>query len=117
GTRQCGRFCIALFVLSPCFPVTASIYHGDVSRWLAFADVTLAVVLLSTVIALCIQTQARVTNEDRLKAWQISQTLISAIPALLVLFFINDRPIAWDVLVIGLAWRGWLLLYSLPYLV
>jgi hypothetical protein len=38
-------------------------------------------------------------------------------PALLIVFFVVGERTDWRVLVIGLAWRGWLLLYTLPYLI
>ena len=34
---------------------------------------------------------------------------------LLVLFFLLADRVQWDVLLIGLAWRAWLLLYALPF--
>ncbi len=34
---------------------------------------------------------------------------------LLVLFFLLADRIHWDVLLIGLAWRAWLLLYVFPH--
>ena len=43
--------------------------------------------------------------------------IFGIIPALLIVFFIAGDRIEWRVLVIGLAWRGWLLLYTLPYLI
>lgn len=116
-TRRLGRLCIGLFVVSASFPITASIYSGEIPRWLALADVTLAALLLSAAVVVRMQTHERVSDEDRLVAFRISQIAASAIPALLLLFFIAGRWLAWDVLMIGLAWRGWLLLYSLPYLV
>ena len=39
------------------------------------------------------------------------------IPVLLIGFFIAGDRIDWQVLIVGLAWRGWLLLYTLPYLI
>jgi hypothetical protein len=32
----------------------------------------------------------------------------------IVVFFLAGDHVRWDVLLPGLAWRGWLLMYSLP---
>jgi len=38
-----------------------------------------------------------------------------AVPLLLlVIFFLAGPDVRWDILLVGLAWRGWLLMYSLP---
>lgn len=39
------------------------------------------------------------------------------IPIRLIGFFIAGDRIDWQVLIVGLAWRGWLLLYTLPSLI
>jgi hypothetical protein len=39
------------------------------------------------------------------------------IPVLLICFFIAGDRIDWQALIVGLAWRGWLLLYTLPSLI
>jgi hypothetical protein len=49
-------------------------------------------------------------------AFRICQKVVLPIPGLLLLFFAVPDRIKWNVLVIGLAWRGWLFFYSLPYL-
>ena len=38
-------------------------------------------------------------------------------PVLIAAYFVVGSRLNWTVLVIGLAWRIWLLLYSMPYLV
>jgi hypothetical protein len=43
--------------------------------------------------------------------------LVSLIPMLLVVFFLAGDRINWQVLIIGVACRGWLLLYTLPCLI
>jgi hypothetical protein len=58
-----------------------------------------------------------VSSDDRLIAFRVSQALFSVIPVLLIVFFIAGDRIDWQVLIVGLGWRGWLLLYTLPYLI
>ena len=57
------------------------------------------------------------SNDERLIAFRVSQSLFSVIPVLLTGFFVAGDRIDWQVLIVGLAWRGWLLLYTLPYLI
>lgn len=87
-TRLLARLCIGLFAASTAFPVVASVLpSAPEHRWLGVADVGIAA------------------------------ALVGVVPALLVLFFVAGHRINWEVLVVGLAWRVGLLLYTLPYLV
>lgn len=117
SSGQLGRLCAALFVASAMFPVAASVYPADAPRWMGVADVGLAALLLTAAISLAMQMQKRINDDDRLEAFRISQAVMSVIPILLALFFIAGSRIKWDVLVIGLGWRAWLLLYSLPFMI
>ncbi len=47
-------------------------------------------------------------------SYRIYRGLASGPLALLVLFFVVGDHIRWHVLLPGLAWRAWLLMYSLP---
>lgn len=115
--RTLGTLCESLFLISTAFPITASVYRAEIPRWIGFADVVVAGLLLVASIALAVHTQYQVSDADKIAAFRISQLLISAVPALLIVFFAAGHRIHWDVLVVGLAWRGWLLIYSLPYLI
>jgi hypothetical protein len=57
-----------------------------------------------------------VSDDDRLIAFRIAGAVFgdSSPP---YRFFHCRRRIDWQVLIVGLAWRGWLLLYTLPYLI
>jgi len=114
---ELDRLCTGLFVVSTIFPVAAGVYPSEAPRWLGIADVGVGGLLVTTTIALVMRTQDKVSDDDRLAAFRLSQSLISLIPVLLVLFFIARSRIKWDVLIVGLAWRAWLLLYSLPCMV
>ena len=58
-----------------------------------------------------------VADPDRLLALRTSQAVLSAVPVLLAVYFVAGSHVNWTVLIIGLAWRVWLLIYSLPFLV
>ena len=68
--------------------------------------------------AALVATRARslATDRHRARAFRVSQGLFAVIPVLLVAFFLLGDRVDWTVLVIGLAWRAWLVLYTLPFL-
>ena len=116
-TRSLGRVCVALLVVSTAFPVAASLRVGRPPlRWLGIADVLFAAVLVVTAMVVAARTRRTVDDRDRLAAHRPAQMVIGVIPVLLALFFVAGQRIDWTVLVIGLAWRAWLLLYSLPFI-
>ena len=116
--RTSARRCVTLFALSTLFPIVAGIWNpAQPPRWLGVADVAVATLLLFSAFALVNRAKAAVRDPHRVVALRISQLTMSVIPLLLVLFFVAGDRIAWTVLVVGLAWRAWLLLYVLPYLV
>jgi hypothetical protein len=118
STRWLGRVSILLFAISTAFPVVAGFRNTDTpSRWLGLADVGVAALLLAVALTVVSRARSRVSNDDRLIAFRLSQALFSVIPVLLIGFFVAGDRIDWQVLSVGLAWRGWLLLYTLPYLI
>ena len=118
STRSLGRACVALFVISTLFPVAASLRFGQPPlRWLGIADVACAALLVVVATVVASRTRRSVDDRDRLAAHRLAQMVIGIIPVLLALFFVAGQRIDWTVLVIGLAWRAWLLLYSLPFII
>jgi hypothetical protein len=113
--RALARTCVALFALSTAFPVSAAILdRAHPPRWLGVADVAVAAILFGAVAILEARGRGEVTDRHRLAALRATQAVIGVIPVLLVAYFVAGARLNWTVLVIGLAWRGWLLLYSLP---
>jgi hypothetical protein len=113
-----ARACIALFALSTVFPIAAALI--DESRrptWLGEADVLVAAITFLSAAVVATRGRALVTDRHRVAAYHTSQIVFATVPLLLAVFFIVGERVDWDVLVIGLAWRGWLLLYTLPFLV
>jgi hypothetical protein len=113
-----GRACVALFALSTAFPLTASLL-GDNRRppWLGTMDVAFAAILFVSAVLVAVRARTFVTDRHRVAAFHTSQVVFATVPLLLAVFFIAGERVDWDVLVIGLAWRGWLLLYTLPFLI
>jgi hypothetical protein len=50
------------------------------------------------------------------KTYKISQYIFT-LPLLLIVLFLIKLELNWQVLLIGLGWRSWLLLMALPHLV
>jgi hypothetical protein len=113
-----AKRCAALFALSTLFPIVAGVWNvAQPPRWLGVADVVFAALLLFSAFALVNRAKSAVTDSHRVAALRLAQSALGIIPLLLLLFFLVGDRIAWTVLVIGLAWRAWLLLYVLPFLV
>lgn len=115
---QLHRILPGLFMVSVACPVVASSLAADVRpRWLGIADVVLAAVVAAGAITLSVDYRHRIADADRLAAQRVSERLLGLIPATLLLFFLVGDRLDWTVLVVGLAWRTWLLLYTLPALI
>jgi hypothetical protein len=115
--RALARACVALFALSTAFPVAAGVLNVNrPPRWLGIADVAVAAVLFGAAATVATRVRSAVADHHRLTAFRASQGVIAIIPALLAAYFVLGPRINWEVLVVGLAWRGWLLFYSLPSL-
>jgi hypothetical protein len=115
--RSLGRACVVLFALSTAFPVVAGVlYTGRPPRWLGIADVAVAALLFIAAAALASRGRGAVTDAHRLAALRAAHRVAAIIPALLAAYFVSGPRVDWAVLVVGLAWRGWLLLYTLPVL-
>ena len=113
-----GRAFVALFAISTAFPIVASLVEADaLPRLVGVLDVVVAA--LTIVVGLLLETRARdiVTAGHRATAWRILRLASSAILGLLVVFFVAPDAVAWPVLVLGLAWRTWLIVWILPSVV
>ncbi len=113
-----ARISVALFAVSVSFPILGGLFvASSPPRWLGMADVVIAAALFGSTAVVVARQRHRVVHHDRLAALRISGIVVGVVPVLLAAYFVVGSRVNWTVLVIGLAWRGWLLLYSLPYLV
>ena len=118
STRILAGLCIVLFGASTAFPIAAGVLNTDTCpTWLGVADVVVGGLLFAASAGIASRRREKVTTDDRVRAFHVSQMIFGIIPVLLIVFFVAGDRIEWRVLVIGLAWRGWLLLYTLPYLI
>ena len=113
-----ARVAVALFAVSFIFPIVGGLFVAtSPPRWLGMTDVVIAVAVLGSTAVVVARARRSVADHDRLAALRISGTVLGVVPVLLATFFVVGSHVNWTVLVIGLAWRTWLLLYSLPYLI
>jgi hypothetical protein len=105
---------VVLFIVSTAFPVAASLMPEDaVSHVMGVLDVTVAFVLVATGITIVARTPPAAPEIDRRAVgWYRHAGSVPIV--LLITFFLAGSHVRWDILLIGLAWRAWLLLYTLP---
>jgi fumarate reductase subunit C len=104
-----------LFGLSVTLLVWAStlavaIAPGTLS-WQGIVDVVSAFILVILGAVLTVRANALVGRSTHRLAYGVATLLV---PLMLVGMWLNARRLLWDVLLGGLAWRSWLLLYALP---
>jgi FtsH-binding integral membrane protein len=105
-----------MFCVSTVFPVVAAIFPdvAALSSTVGVLDGILAFALVILAMVLHVRTQGKVAKEDHEAAYRAYRMLLHAILVLLVVFFLLGDRIAWHIGLVGLAWRTWLLLYTLP---
>jgi len=113
-----GRASLALFAVSTIFPIVGGLFVAtSPPRWIGIADVILAAALFGVTASVVVRGRRSVSDPDRLVALRASQVVLSAAPILIAIYFVAGSHLNWTVLIIGLTWRIWLLIYSLPFLV
>ena len=102
-----------LFAISTAFPIVASVIRGPAPRWLGVLDVVLAAALVCGGIMIASRIPKDWTPEEISASFRV---LRGGSIALLVLsvVFVAGGHLKWEVLLVGLAWRAWLLAWVLP---
>jgi len=104
-----------LFIVSLVFPMIASLSGAkSFPVWVGYLDAGLAFVLVVVMILIGTSTKGKVEDRAAHISYRVYRVAISLPLVLLVAFFIFGDRIKWNVLLPGLAWRTWLLLYVLP---
>jgi len=109
-----ARAYVVLFIVSTAFPIAASLMPDDaISRGMGILDVTVAFLLLVAGITIVsTKPPASADADQRAVRWYRHAGTVPIV--LLVIFFTAGSHVRWDILLIGLAWRAWLLMYTLP---
>ncbi len=117
GPRAGWAF-LVLFAVSTAFPVVASLLPPPgTSLALGALDVLVAAVIVGLGFAIENAARNRVPGDESRVAWQVVRILATVPLLLLVVFFVRSDILRWDVLLVGLAWRTWLILWVLPSVV
>jgi hypothetical protein len=104
-----------LLVVTVAFPVAASLIPAEsVTQWMGVADVALALVFVVASLAIDALARGKVSGEVVHLSYRIYRGLGTIPLILLAIFFLVGEAIRWNVLLPGLAWRAWVLIYALP---
>jgi hypothetical protein len=113
-----ARASLALCAVSLVFPIAGGLFVASPPpRWLGLLDVVIAGAYFASAALVVARAQRRVADPDRITSLRVSQVIVGIIPVFLVGYFVVGGRVNWTVLVIGVAWRAWLLHYSMPSLI
>ncbi len=106
---------LLLFSLSTSFPIVASVSEAErVPLWVGGVDVALALLLAGLMVMIEWRARGRIDDAVQQDSYRIYRALSHLLLVVLIVFFFFESEIKWAVLLPGLAWRAWLLLYTLP---
>jgi hypothetical protein len=111
-SRRLASVTIALLCLSTLVPIWAAFTPGEPRLTPKIIDGVLVVLLFATLLLLYRHRRA-VTVEHRARSFEVCKWL-SVLPLLLFAIYQLGAALKWDVLLIGLGWRGWYLVTVLP---
>ena len=105
-----------VFFISSTFPVVAAFVKDRESwpKWWGVLDVSIAFVLAMLAFAVLASGHGRVTRQAEEVSYRVYRILIHGIFAAMLVFVLFGDWIVWSNCLTGIAWRAWLLLYSLP---
>src|SRR5262245_18746006 len=114
--RPLGLAAAAVFFISLIFPVSAALVRDTAAfpAWWGPLDVGLAFVLATLAILVSALGRGRVDGEIERRTYRLYRVLIHVIIALILVFFLAGDRLIWTYFLPGIAWRAWLLLYTLP---
>ena len=112
--RSLAGLFAALFAISTTMPVITAFIDVDDYPWLGPIDVVLAALWFGSAILLVHRLGERVGPDGRQFGYTIGRMAATAGVLLLPAFLIFHDAINWDVLVVGLVWRAWLLVTAAP---
>ncbi|HKW62557.1 MAG TPA: hypothetical protein VJN89_08440 [Candidatus Acidoferrum sp.] len=116
GGRPLAVFTAVLFVVSSIFPVGAGLAKDPEAfpTWWGRLDVGIAFFLAALVLLVMALASSKFSKPVEDATYRAYRVLIHGLWVMLVVFFLWGDRIAWKYCLVGLAWRAWLLLYSLP---
>jgi hypothetical protein len=113
--RQLVILGAGLFGISLTFPLLASTLTPALfPQWFGVLDVAFAFAFMLTMALINAASGGQITQHTVHLSYRIYRGAASLLLVLLVIFFVAGDRIGWSILLPGLAWRMWLLVYFLP---
>ena len=105
-----------VFCISSAFPAVAAFFQDTESwpKWWGVLDVGIAFLIAMLAFAVIGLARGKVTKQAEDESYRAYRILIHGIFVMLAVFFLFGDRIVWSNCLTGIAWRAWLLLYSLP---
>lgn len=104
-----------LYLISCAFPVVASFLPAaGRPASLGMADVSIAFLVVISALWMDYRFGKQVTPQQRSEAYALLSKASIVILVIMGAFIYANQFLDWPVLVVGLAWRAWLLIYALP---
>jgi len=106
-----------VFLISAVFALVAGFIRDTQSwpKWWGVLDVALAFILAVLVLAIHALARRRVNEHIEGVTYRAYRVLIHGLFLGLMVFFLAGDRIIWSQCLTGFLWRGWLLLYALPW--
>ena len=114
-----GIIFIISFFISTLFPIVAGVSNMNENAkigYLGYLDVAIAFFCFLIFVLLSIINRKQKDIITTSKAQKITE-YVSTIPLILISLYLIGVKLNWDILLIGIGWRFWLLIIALPYLV
>ena len=114
--RPLALVAAVVFCISSAFPVIAGLSKNTASfpKWWGMLDVGIAFVLAILAFVILALANGRVNKQAEDASYRAYRVLTHGILAIIIIFFLFGDRVTWSNCLTGLAWRTWLLLYSLP---
>lgn len=113
--RPLVRLAAALFGVSTLFPVVAAVApEGWLPSWVGTVDVALAVALIILMLVLLSWAGQNIHSRVKQFSFEVYRVVASLLIVGLVAYFIFGDHIHWSILLVGVAWRAWVFVFSLP---
>ena len=117
--KTLGIIFIISFFISTLFPIVAGVSNINENAkigYLGYLDVAIAFFCFLFFVLLSMINYKQKDAITTSKAQKITE-YISAIPLILICLYLMGVKLNWDIFLIGIGWRFWLLIIALPYLV
>jgi len=112
-----GKAFIFLFAISTAFPILAALRQDPATSFLGLLDVAVAALVVLLGFTIEALSRPAVTDAHRATAWWILRSGAGFMLLLLIIFFVQPGLFRWEILLVGLAWRAWLLVWVLPAII